>query len=128
MNRIAFIPAVVVAISLMYTTAPFAEPAAQPGVSSSQKAPATKPKAKAKEPEARVEGSYASEAEAKRACADGTVVWVNSSSKIYHAGGTRDYGKTKQGFYMCQALAERSGFRAVKIPAAKGKKADTKKS
>jgi hypothetical protein len=126
MKRIAFFAAVVVAVSLMYPTAPFAQPAAQPGATS--KAPATKTKAKAKEPDARVEGSYTSEAEAKRACADGTVVWVNTASKIYHAGGTRDYGKTRRGFYMCQAEAERAGFRAVKAPTPKGKKTDSKKS
>src|SRR4051812_43548677 len=71
MKRTAFFAAVVAAVSLIYPIAPFAQPAAQPGAAS--KAPATKTKAKAKEPDAHVEGSYASEAEAKRACADGTV-------------------------------------------------------
>ena len=126
MKRIAFFAAVVVAVWLMYPTASFAEPAAQPGAAS--KAPTTKLKTKAKEPDARVEGSHASEAEAKRACAAGTVVWVNNASKIYHAGGTRDYGKTRRGFYMCQAEAERAGFRAVKAPRPKGKRTDSKKS
>ena len=126
MARIALLPAIIVAVSLLYATAPLAEPAAQPGAAST--APATKSKAKAKEPQARPEGSYTSEAEAKRACADGTVVWVNNASKIYHAGGTRDYGKTRRGFYMCQAEAERAGFRAVKAPTPKGKKTESKKS
>ena len=126
MRRIAFFPAVALAVSLLYATAPFAEPAAQPGAAS--KAPATKSGAKAKEPQPRVEGSYPSEAEAQRACADGTVVWVNTASRIYHAAGTRDYGKTRRGTYMCQAEAERAGFRAVKAPTPKGKKTDSKKS
>ena len=86
-----------------------------------------KPQAPRKKDQPRVEGSYASEAEAKKACADGSVVWVNSRSRIYHAAATRDYGKTRQGFYMCQAQAERSGFRAVKGPPENTRKKAEKK-
>lgn len=127
MKRVTFITILAAALSFVYAQMPLAEPAPQPGTT--QKAPAKKAKEKAAEP--RVEGSYTSEAEAKKACADGAVVWVNSASKIYHAAGTRDYGKTRRGFYMCQAQAERSGFRAVKGPAQKDKKdkkKDAKKS
>ena len=123
MNRLGIV-SLVAALAFMYGPPLGAQPTTQPGVS--EKAPAKKTKAKEKEAQPRVEGSYASEAEAKKACADAAVVWVNSRSKIFHAGGTRDYGKTKQGFYMCQAQAERSGFRAVKSASKKNKTTDKK--
>jgi len=40
-----------------------------------------------------------------RRSAPGTaIVWVNTRSRIYHAKGTRDYGKTRSAFYMCQSV------------------------
>jgi hypothetical protein len=126
MKRLKVLAVVVVALSFMYAPTLIAEPASQPGAS--QKAPAKQPKTKEKDAQPRVEGSYSSEAEAKKACADGAVVWVNSRSRIFHAGGTRDYGKTRQGFYMCQAQAERSGFRGVKGPTQKNKKTNAPKA
>jgi hypothetical protein len=56
---------------------------------------------------------FSSEAEAKDHCATGNVVWFNTKSKVYHFAGTRDYGKTKSGAYMCQSDADRVG-RAAK--------------
>jgi hypothetical protein len=126
MKRLAFVSVAIFVISLVQVTTLFAEPAPQPGMT--EKAPAKKAKAKEKAAQPRVEGSHSSEAEARKACADGAVVWVNSRSKIYHAGGTRDYGKTRQGFYMCEAQAERSGFRPMKGPAQKSKKEGRKKA
>ena len=55
-----------------------------------------------------------SEAEAKARCPTDTVVWVNTKSHIYHYAGTRSYGTTKQGAYMCQADANAAGDRASK--------------
>jgi hypothetical protein len=57
---------------------------------------------------------FATEGEAKRHCASDTVVWVNNQSKVFHLAGTKYYGKTKQGAYMCQQDSERSGFSAAK--------------
>ena len=69
---------------------------------------------------------YASETEAKQRCGTEMVVWLNLSSKIYHSAGTREYGKTKRGAYMCQTNADRVG-RAVKGPKDQSKaKAKTK--
>ena len=63
---------------------------------------------------------YASEADARQRCGSDPVVWMNFSSKIYHAAGTRDYGKTKRGAYMCRTDADKSG-RPVKGSTPKSK-------
>jgi hypothetical protein len=56
----------------------------------------------------------ASEAEAKARCPAETVVWVNTKSKVYHFAGSREYGKTKRGAYMCESQATAAGDRAAK--------------
>jgi DNA uptake protein ComE-like DNA-binding protein len=69
-------------------------------------------------------GSQASEEEgvpettAKTAPAKG-MVWVNTSSKIYHYEGDRWYGKTKEGKFMTEADAIKAGYRASKEGAPK---------
>jgi len=59
-------------------------------------------------------GGFASEQEAKGRCPTDTVVWVNTSSSVYHFAGTRNYGATKAGAYMCEADAKAAGDRAAK--------------
>jgi hypothetical protein len=59
-------------------------------------------------------GGFASQQEAQYRCPGATVVWVNEHSHIYHFPGTRDYGQTKRGAYMCEAEAQASGNRAAK--------------
>jgi len=46
---------------------------------------------------------YKTEAGAQKHCPKDTLVWINTASGIYHQPGTKDYGKTKQGNYACQA-------------------------
>lgn len=82
------------------TTAPLPAPAQQP---SSSKDSATL--------EA---GQFANEASAKARCPTDTVVWVNLPSKIYHFAGTRNYGTTKHGAYMCEKEAIAANDRASK--------------
>ena len=56
------------------------------------------------------------EAEAKARCPSDTVVWVNTKGKshTYHYQGSRWYGTTKQGAYMCEADAGAAGNHASK--------------
>ena len=57
---------------------------------------------------------YSTEAQAKARCPADTVVWVNLNSKVYHFAGTRNYGNTKEGAYMCEKDALGETFRAAK--------------
>jgi hypothetical protein len=59
-------------------------------------------------------GQYATEAEAKAACAGDAVVWANIGTKVYHHAGAGKYGKTKRGAYMCEKDTAAAGFRAAK--------------
>jgi hypothetical protein len=59
-------------------------------------------------------GQFSTESEAKYRCPSDTVVWLNIKSHIYHYPGTRSYGTTKQGAYMCEADAVAAGDRASK--------------
>src|SRR5262249_30376399 len=63
-------------------------------------------------------GQYATEAEAKASCPSDVVVWVNSISRIYHASGSRRYGKTRSGADMCD---KDSGAAGVPQPKAGGR-------
>ena len=53
------------------------------------------------------------------------LVWVNTSSKVYHKDG-QFYGKTKRGKFMTEADAQKEGDREAK-PSPIAKKAPTKK-
>lgn len=59
---------------------------------------------------------FASESAAQSSCATDSVVWANTSSKIFHLKGTATFGKGKNGFYMCQTAAKSEGFRPTKTP------------
>jgi hypothetical protein len=59
-------------------------------------------------------GQFPDEGSAKARCPTDTVVWVNLSSKIYHFAGTRSYGTTKRGVYMCEKEAIGTENRASK--------------
>jgi hypothetical protein len=57
---------------------------------------------------------FTTEAEARATCPGEAVVWINPKSNIYHADSSRNYGKTKQGAYMCEKESLAAGFRAAK--------------
>lgn len=59
-------------------------------------------------------GQFAEEAPAKARCPTDTVVWVNLKSKIYHFVGTKSYGTTERGAYMCEKEAVSGENRASK--------------
>jgi hypothetical protein len=57
---------------------------------------------------------FASEGQARAQCPGDTVVWANLPSKVYHFAGSKDYGATKRGAYMCERQATAAGIRAAK--------------
>jgi len=61
-----------------------------------------------------VQGQFATVAEAKAHCPRDTVVWANTQSKIYHFPGSRTYGKTKKGAFMCESETATAGMRVAK--------------
>jgi hypothetical protein len=55
---------------------------------------------------------FRTERDAQAHCPSDTVVWLNTNSGIYHEKGTRWYGNTRSGGYMCRRTADASGDRA----------------
>ena len=60
---------------------------------------------------------FKTEAEAKARCGADTVVWGSSESKAFHLAGSRYYGKTKSGAFMCRKDAEAAHYHAARTRA-----------
>ncbi len=87
------------------TAAPATQPSTAPPPARTRPATAAAPTAA---------GQFSTETQAKARCPGDTVVWVNLDSKVYHFAGTRNYGTTKSGAYMCEKDATAAGSRAAK--------------
>jgi hypothetical protein len=98
------------------TSATPVQPAQKPApTTTATPAPAPSQQPPAPKSEATLEaGQFAAEASAKARCPSDTVVWVNLPSKIYHFAGTKSYGTTKRGAYMCEKEAIVAEDRASK--------------
>jgi hypothetical protein len=95
------------------TAAPPAGPPAPTAATSPNPIPApAKPSALA--PNQLGTNEFTTEAQAKARCPADTVVWANLPSRIYHFTGTRYYGETNKGAYMCERDAVAAGMRAAK--------------
>ncbi len=79
-----------------------------------QSAPASTPASNVGAPSALQAGQYTTELAARARCPSDTVVWVNTPTRIYHYSGTRYYGHTLKGAYMCEADARGGGYRAAR--------------
>ena len=93
---------------------PAAAPAPKPGLFGRKKAapaPATAPIAPSAPAGA---NQFQAATEAQSRCPGALVVWVNTKSGIYHFPGTKNYGNTKEGAYMCESDATAAGDRASK--------------
>ena len=97
-----------------FAPAPAPAPASQSGSvfpwwhpSASTSAPATNAAA----PGALEAGQYTTELAARARCPSGAVVWANTPSHVYHYSGTRYYGRTRRGGYMCETDARAAGYR-----------------
>jgi len=54
---------------------------------------------------------FVTEAAAQKHCPKDEVVWLNTSSGVYHEKGMRWYGNTKHGAYVCRKEADAAGDR-----------------
>lgn len=103
-----------------FAPAPAPAPASAPSQSGSlfpwwqPSAPASAPAPNVGAPSALQAGQYTTELAARARCPSDTVVWVNTPTRIYHYSGTRYYGQTHRGAYMCEADARAAGYRAAR--------------
>lgn len=85
------------------------ESSSTPAAASASKSESAAPKT-----EARTKSSHETTTTEARTPPSPGMVWVNTSSKVYHKSGSRWYGKTKEGKWMNEADAQKSGYRAAK--------------
>lgn len=79
--------------------------------SSAKAAPASEP---AKEAATRHESTHAVASAQPATPPSAGMVWVNTSTKVYHKSGSKWYGHTKSGKWMTEADAQKAGYKAAK--------------
>ena len=57
---------------------------------------------------------FKTETDAKSHCGTDQVVWGNMGSHVLHDAGTKYYGKTAHGAYMCKGIAVNAGYHEAK--------------
>jgi hypothetical protein len=100
-----------------FAPAPAAAPAPQSGSLFpwwQPSSPASTPASSVGAPSALRADQYTTELAARARCPSDTIVWVNTPTRIYHYSGTRYYGQTHKGAYMCEADARAAGYRAAR--------------
>ncbi|MEP6485434.1 MAG: DUF3761 domain-containing protein [Rudaea sp.] len=92
-----------------------AAPAPAPTASKAPSKPAATPAAPAKPAATETVKTPTPSSEIQQKAGGGPgMVWVNSSSKVYHCSDDQWYGKTKEGSYMSEAAAKSAGNRAAR--------------
>ncbi|HEY6430710.1 MAG TPA: hypothetical protein VIZ17_01905 [Acetobacteraceae bacterium] len=94
-------------------TTPATTPQASTPPASAATAPTTKTGHTARQASTGHAG-FTTEADAKSHCPSDTVVWGNPGSKVLHVSGSKSYGKTKRGGYMCEGEAMKAGYHMAK--------------
>jgi hypothetical protein len=64
-------------------------------------------------------------AQSMPSCPGDTVVWENTSTKVYHEQGDKYFGKTMHGTYACKADADKAGFHLAGSKSKGGSTSDT---
>ena len=57
---------------------------------------------------------YKTEADSKSRCGGDEVLWANTSSHALHDPGTKYYGRTKHGGFVCKDMAINAGYHESK--------------
>jgi hypothetical protein len=117
----------------LFAAAMFAALTLSSGAMAQTPAPAAKPKTNApaastSKPAATKAAPTAAPTQAEIADAQSKgMVWVNTSTKVYHKSG-KFYGATKHGKFMTEADAQKAGYKEAKEGPAAKKSTTTKKT
>lgn len=57
---------------------------------------------------------FKTETDAKTACGSQVVVWANTATRVLHSTGSKYYGKTAHGAYVCEGMATHAGYHMSK--------------